>query len=250
MDKKFQLEVCVDSVESAIEGEKGGADRFELCGHLLTGGVTPSISLFQGIKQACKVPIHVLIRPRFGDFLYTDYEFAMMVNDIKIFRDLGADGVVIGMLKPDGSLDCERMKELIHHAGTMNIVLHRAFDVCCDPKAAMEEAIDMGISLILTSGQKQTCLEGCELLKELNHQSSGRIGLMAGAGINKDVIAKICKKTGILSYHMSGKEIIKSEMVYRNEDVNMGLKGISEYEIMRTSSMEIQKAKQVFRELT
>ena len=137
--KDYMLEVCVDSVESAIAAQRGGAKRLELCGNLIIGGTTPTPALFRAVKAAVDIKIHVLIRPRFGDFCYTDAEFAIIREEVRQFRELGADGVVIGILRPDGSLNMEQMGELIREAGGMQITLHRAFDVCSDPMRALEE---------------------------------------------------------------------------------------------------------------
>ena len=138
--KNYILEACVDSVESALEAQCGGATRLELCSSLIIGGTTPSPCLFQEIREHSDICTHVLIRPRFGDFCYTDYEFQVIRREVCNFRELGADGVVIGILKPDGTLDMERMRILMEEAGEMSVTLHRAFDVCVDPFEAMEQA--------------------------------------------------------------------------------------------------------------
>lgn len=138
--ERFTLEVCVDSVESALAAKRGGADRLELCNNLIIGGTTPSSVLFEKIRNIIDIRTHVLIRPRYGDFCYTDYEFRVIAREIRKFRELGAEGVVIGILKPDGTLDMKRMKQLMEEAGDMSVTLHRAFDVCADPFEAMEQA--------------------------------------------------------------------------------------------------------------
>ena len=163
----FILEACVDSVESALSAAKGGADRLELCGSLVIGGTTPNPWLFQEIRKHTDIRIHALIRPRFGDFCYTDEEFILIREAVKEFRRLGAEGVVIGILKPDGTLNMEQMKRLMEDAEGMSVTLHRAFDVCADPYETMEQAISLGIDTILTSGQKNICTAGADLLKDL-----------------------------------------------------------------------------------
>ena len=173
--KDYILETCVDSVESAMAAAEGGADRLELCSNLIIGGTTPGPWLFEEIRKRSDIRIHALIRPRFGDFCYTDAEFSMIRNAVKDFRKMGAEGVVIGILKPDGTLNMEQMQELMDAAGDMSVTLHRAFDECADPIEAMEQAISLGIDTILTSGQKNTCLQGAELLNELEIRSQGRI---------------------------------------------------------------------------
>lgn len=243
------LEACVDSVESAIHATKGGADRLELCSNLIIGGTTPSLSLFKEVRKVCDKEIRVLIRPRFGDFLYSDYEFSIIKEEIKEFKKLGAEGVVIGILKADGNLDEDRMKALIKEAGTMKITLHRAFDVCVDPFKALSQCIEMGIDTILTSGQEESAVKGLDLLKELNEMAKGKIHLMAGSGVSAPVIKEIYTNTGISSYHLSGKIVMDSKMKYRKEGVPMGLSGLSEYEIWQTSEKSIKSAREVLNSL-
>lgn len=158
--KEYILEACVDSVESAMAAVEGGADRLELCGNLIIGGTTPGPWLFDEIRKRSDIRIHALIRPRFGDFCYTDAEFSMIKHAVEDFRKMGAEGVVFGVLKPDGTLNMEQMKELMEAAGDMSVTLHRAFDVCVDPIETMEQAISLGINTILTSGQRNVCLQG------------------------------------------------------------------------------------------
>lgn len=241
----FILEACVDSVESALSAAKGGADRLELCGSLVIGGTTPNPWLFQEIRKHTDIRIHALIRPRFGDFCYTDEEFILIREAVKEFRRLGAEGVVIGILKPDGTLNMEQMKHLMEDAEGMSVTLHRAFDVCADPYETMEQAISLGIDTILTSGQKNICTTGADLLKDLVEKSAGRITIQVGSGVNADVIRELQPKTGATAFHMSGKVTMDSEMEYRREGVNMGLPSLSEYEIWRTDEEAVRRARQV-----
>ena len=247
--KDYILETCVDSVESAMAAAEGGADRLELCSNLIIGGTTPGPWLFEEIRKRSDIRIHALIRPRFGDFCYTDAEFSMIRNAVKDFRKMGAEGVVVGILKPDGTLNMEQMKELMDAAGDMSVTLHRAFDVGADPIEAMEQAISLGIDTILTSGQKNTCLQGAELLKELETRSQGRITIQAGSGVGAEVIRQLYPLTGIKAYHMSGKVVTDSAMQFRKEGVNMGLPTFSEYEIWRTDIENVRAAKKVLEEL-
>ncbi len=240
-----RLEVCVDSVESALIAQEGGADRLEVCSNLIIGGTTPGVSQFKQIRNMCEIELRVLIRPRFGDFLYTDKEFQMMKEDILMFRELGADGVVAGCLKADGSLDIKRMKDLRECAGTIKFTLHRAFDVCRDPYEALEEAVLLGVDTILTSGQAAVCTEGADVLKRLVSQAGERIEIMAGSGVNAEVIRQVAEKAHALSFHMSGKQMEDSGMIYRKPHVSMGLPCFSEYGILRTDKKEVQKARQV-----
>ena len=168
---------------------------------------------------------------------------------LPLYRKMGAEGVVVGILKPDGTLNMEQMKELMDAAGDMSVTLHRAFDVCADPIEAMEQAISLGIDTILTSGQKNTCLQGAELLKELETRSQGRITIQAGSGVGAEVIRQLYPLTGIKAYHMSGKVVTDSAMQFRKEGVNMGLPTFSEYEIWRTDIENVRAAKKVLEEL-
>ena len=243
------LEVCVDSVESAIAAFEGGADRIELCGDLPVGGVTPSETLFCMIRRYTDLKIRVLLRPRFGDFCYSSYELEMMKEDVQKFAELKAQGIVTGVLTPQGSLDMEQMEALISCAGKADIALHRAFDVCKNPLETMEDAISLGIKTILTSGQKNSAWDGRMLLKELATKSKDRIEILAGAGIDADTIAKLYKETGVTSYHLSGKIKKESKMEFRNPQVSMGLPGFSEYEIWQTSKENVENARMVLDKL-
>ena len=166
-----------------------------------------------------------------------------------MFRELGAQGVVIGMLRPDGHLDLERMAGLKEAAGDMSVTLHRAFDVCADPMEAMEQAIELGINTILTSGQKECCTQGADLLAELQEKSQGRIVIQAGAGVDAEAVKILYPKTGIQAYHMSGKKVLDSAMKYRKEGVSMGLPSISEYELMRTDEAKVKEVKELLERL-
>lgn len=241
----FILEACVDSVESALAAARGGASRLELCGSLVIGGTTPNPWLFQEIRKHTDIRIHVLIRPRFGDFCYTNEEFVLIREAVKEFRKLGAEGVVIGCLKPDGTMNMEQMKILMEEAEGMSVTLHRAFDVCADPYETMEQAISLGIDTILTSGQKNVCTLGTDLLRDLVEKSAGRIKIQVGSGVNAAVIREIYPKTGATAFHMSGKKTLDSEMKYRKEGVNMGLPSLSEFEVWRTDETAIREARQV-----
>lgn len=232
----YTLECCVDSVESAIQAKNGGADRLELCSNLVIGGTTPTLALYQQIREHVDIRIHVLIRPRFGDFLYSDQELRIIMKEIDMFREAGADGIVIGCLKKDGNLDCDAMHRLIEHSGQMSITLHRAFDMCKDPFRTLKEANAIGIHTILTSGCKSSCLKGVDLLRQLCIKAEGNISIMAGAGVDDASVRILLQETDITAFHMSGKKIVESGMQFRNPAVSMGIPGMSEYEIWRTDS--------------
>ena len=247
--KNYILECCVDRLASAINGEKGGANRFELCANLVIGGTTPSLTLFRQVRKHTNLPIHVLIRNRFGDFCYNDDEIEEMCDSIKAFADEGADGVVVGALTPDGDLDEDAIKKFILRAGKAKVVLHRAFDMCSEPFSALSKAKELGIDTILTSGQKGNCVDGSPLIKELIERAGKDINILIGAGVSADAIKKVYEMTGGTNYHMSGKRVIDSRMAYRREEVSMGLPSLSEYDIWETSAKEIAKAVKVLKEL-
>ena len=247
--KDYILEVCVDSVESAVAAEKGGAHRLELCSALVIGGITPSPNLFNAVRKACNLKINVLIRPRFGDFCYSEGEFANILEDVKLFGSLGADGVVIGCLLPDGNLDVPRMKLLKEAAGSMSVTLHRAFDMCQDPIKVINQCKEIGVNTILTSGQRECCLEGKENLALYVKEASSQLDILAGGGISAVVIQEIQPKTGLTCFHMSGKITEQSKMTYKNPHVHMGLEGLSEFEIWKTDSRKILEATNVLKNL-
>ncbi len=239
--KKPIIEACVDSFESCKAAYENGADRLELCGHLIIGGATPSPYVVKQIQAESDVKINVLIRPRFGDFLYTESEMELMCQEIKTFKELGVNGVVIGTLTKEGDLDIPKMKRLMACAEGMEVTLHRAFDMTRDPMKTLEEAIELGINTILTSGQQSDVVTGKELLKEVYEKAAGRIDIMAGAGVKKHNIQMLHDYTGITTFHTTGRKgSIDSEMEYRKETVAMGLPTLSEYEIWRTDPAEFK----------
>lgn len=242
---KYILEVCVDSVESAISAYNGGATRIELCSNLVIGGTTPDLELFKTIRNHIQIPINVMIRPRYGDFCYTEYEHEIMCRQVENFKNEGADAVVIGSLNIDGTLNEKQMKELIKEAGQCKITLHRVFDMCKDYFQTMEEAIKLGVDTILTSGGKQNCIVGAETIRNLVEQAEGRIEILVGAGVSQNNIAELIKRTKTKSFHMSGKTIIESTMKYRNPDVFMGLPGISEYKKYQTDEKIIKQVVEI-----
>ncbi len=241
------LEVCVDSVESAINAEIGGADRLELCGDLIVGGVTPSLALYERVREKVHIPIHVLLRPRFGDFLYSKEELHILCRQAKLFSQAGADNLVIGCLTKDGRLDIDANRRIIEAAGDTSVNLHRAFDMCRDLDEALEDAKKLGIVSILTSGGCASAFEGLHTLDRLK-KCAGQIDIMAGAGINAETLRHIKNHSCLTSFHMSGKKVLKSAMEYRNSQVSMGLPSLSEYEIWQTDAEEIRRAKTVLYE--
>ena len=244
----YVLECCADSVQSAINAEKGGANRIELCSALVIGGLSPSLCLFDEVMKNCSIKVNVLLRPRFGDFCYDDYEIEIIKNEIKMFRERGANGVVIGVLKPDGTLDMEKMKYLMEEAKGIDVTLHRAFDVAKDPYKTLEQAKELGVNTILTSGQKNSAMEGAELLKDLVSKSEN-VDILIGSGVNAEVIKPLYDITKATSYHMSGKVTLESRMTYRKEGVSMGAAGVSEFEIFETSVEKVKAASELLKAL-
>ena len=239
---EIMLECCVDSFESARTAKEAGAKRLELCGDLMIGGTTPSPKLLEMIKIRLDIPVHVLVRPRFGDFLYSDEEFSLMRSEIHHFRELGADGVVFGCLTKDGRLDMRRMESLMQKTMGMSVTLNRAFDMCVNPYKAMIQAIELGIDTVLTSWQKNCCTDGKELLKNLLEVAGKDITVMVGSGVNAAVIEEFLREAPFEAFHMSGKKTVQSEMEYRKPDVSMGLPMMSEYERYVTDAEAIRRA--------
>ena len=245
--KNYLLEVCVDSAESACIAAQNGADRLELCSNLVIGGTTPTLALFEEIRKNCDILINVLIRPRFGDFCYSEKEYEVIKGEIRQFVKAGADGVVIGFLKADGSLDCERMKECIALAEGKHVTLHRAFDVCRAPYEALKQSVELGVNTILTSGQEKDCLTGLSCLKELTAAAADRISVMAGRGVCPDNMKQLHEEAGIRHFHMSGKKVLASKMEYRKENVPMGLPAFSEFEIWQTDGKKVARGAEILK---
>ena len=232
MSQRSKIEICANSVESAVKAQEGGAYRVELCAGIPEGGTTPSFGDIRMARQLLqKTKLHVIIRPRGGDFLYSQLELEIMLHDIKVARQLGADGVVFGCLTADGNVNVPAMKMLMNAVGDMNVTFHRAFDMCKNPKEALEQIIELGCTRILTSGQEANALKGVPLLKELIEQADGRIIIMPGCGINPSNILQIAEETGATEFHFSGRSTYESGMIYRNPKVSMGgTVKIEEYE--------------------
>jgi len=216
------LEVCVDSVESAIAAQQGGANRIELCDNLIEGGTTPSAGTIELTRQNLTIDVNVIIRPRGGDFCYSDIEFEVMKRDIAVAKQLGANGIVIGILKADGSVDVERTKELIKIVHPLSVTFHRAFDMTRAPFAALEDLIALSVDRVLTSGQENSVLEGLDLITALVKQPGDRIIVMPGGGITERNIKKIVETSHARQVHVVGTTIVESPMRYRNSRAFMG----------------------------
>lgn len=246
------LEVCVDSTASALAAKRGGADRLELCADLIVGGTTPSLTLVQQVKAETGLPVRALLRPRFGDFCYDSYELAQMEQLAAELVEAGADGIVTGVLTPEGALDAGAMQPIYAAARkaaektgrTVACTLHRAFDVCADPFAALETARSMGLCTILTSGQAASAPQGAALLRQLTERAGKDVEILAGAGVSAQNIPVLAAQTGVRAFHLSGKQVLQSRMTFRREGVPMGLPGFSEFEVWQTSEANIRAARQ------
>lgn len=218
----FKIEICANSAESCIAAQKGGADRVELCASIPEGGTTPSYGEIMVAREAITIGLNVIIRPRGGDFLYSPREIDAMVKDIEICRRAGADGLVFGVLKADGTVDMRAMSVLMEAAGNIPVTFHRAFDHAAEPFKALEDIISLGCARILTSGQQPTAEKGIPLIAGLVKRSAGRIIIMPGCGVREGNIAEIASKTGAREFHFSAREQVASGMVFRNRAVCMG----------------------------
>lgn len=218
----YKIEICANSVASCLEAQKGGAYRVELCAGIPEGGTTPSYGEIAVARKMLNIKLNIIIRPRGGDFLYSEVEHEAMLHDIEMAKKLGVDGVVIGCLTADGKIDMVRNKELVDAAKGMNVTFHRAFDMCKDPFESLEQIISLGCNTLLTSGQRPTAIEGVSLLSELVAKADGRIVIMPGSGVNEDNIAILAKETKATEFHFSAREPIDSKMEYRNPNLKMG----------------------------
>ena len=241
----FLLEICADSFESARRAAENGADRIELCANLLLGGTSPTPWLVRQVVERLNTPVNVLIRPRFGDFCYTPEEKEEILGQITACGGTGASGVVIGALNPDGTLDTEFLARCMAYAEDLTVTLHRCFDVCRNPFDALEQAVELGIHTILTSGQEAGAVKGIPLLKQLQEQAACRIRLMAGSGVSAGNIPQIYAETGIRHFHLSGKRTEAGPMVFRREGVPMGLPMASEFDRQYASPEAVREAARV-----
>lgn len=240
---KIILEICVDSVESAIAAQRGGADRIELCSALLVGGLSPDSALYHNVRRHTDLPVRVLLRPRAGDFCYTGYEFDILCDEVRLFRELEADAVVIGCLTPDGQIDMERMEKLCDLAGGMDITFHRAFDMVRNADEALEQIKRLGISTVLTSGLSADVEKGKDTIHSLIESAGDKVMIMPGAGVTEKNIGRLAEELPTGAFHMSAKTLIDGSMKYRNPDVSMGNGDISEFTLWRADEEKIRMAR-------
>ncbi|MEO5758727.1 MAG: copper homeostasis protein CutC [Mesorhizobium sp.] len=216
------IEICVEGIDGLLAAQAAGADRVELCASLVEGGITPSLGTVRAALDQATVPFHVMVRPRGGDFLYSETEYRSMLADVAALRDLGVAGVVFGCLNSDGTIDEERMSALTKAAGPINVTCHRAFDMTRDPAEALETLIRCKVGRVLTSGQRDTAAEGAALLAGLVRQAGSRIIILGCGGLDLNNIADIRARTGLSEMHFAALREEPSGMVYRNSKVGMG----------------------------
>ena len=214
----YIIEIATSDFTTTQSAVNGGADRIELCANLAEGGTTPSYGTIKQCRESFSVSLYPIVRPRGGDFLYTDDEFEIMLQDVKLCKQLVCDGVVIGLLNRDGTIDIKRTSALIEAAYPLGVTFHRAFDRCIDPFTALEQLIEIGCERILTSGQKPSVVDGVDLVAELNKEAADRIIIMPGSGVRKENIKMLAVKTGCTEFHSSlrGKEKTKMDFLHES----------------------------------
>ncbi|MCX6281926.1 MAG: copper homeostasis protein CutC [Bacteroidetes bacterium] len=239
------LEACVNSSVSAISARDGGADRIELCENMMEGGCTPSAGTILFTRQKLQIPLMVMIRPRGADFLYSDEEFEIMKHDIQTAKKLGADGVVFGVLLPDGNVDVSRMGILTEIARPMQVTCHRAFDMTTDPFKALDDLMLINIDRVLTSGQSDNALIGADLIHKLIRYAGSRITVMPGHGIKEHNLSEVIKSTGASEFHMYLTRPVPSKMKFMREEVRMGKPEFQEYVHEVVDQERIRRAKEI-----
>ncbi|MGZ5246720.1 MAG: copper homeostasis protein CutC, partial [Flavitalea sp.] len=210
------LEVCAFNVQSAIVAQKAGAKRVELCDNPVEGGTTPSSGAISLARELISIELYPIIRPRAGDYCYDDIEFKIIKRDIQLCKELGCDGISVGVQRPSGQIDYERMKQVVEWAYPMGVTCNRAFDAVPNPYAALEELINAGCERVLTSGQETAAPDGSAMLKKLVEQANGRIIIMPGAGVKSSNLQKLIEETGATEYHTSARKVMKMSAEYQN----------------------------------
>lgn len=242
-----ELEICCDNFASAESAAIAGANRIELCSAIGEGGLTPSIGMIEQVLKNLNIDVHVLIRPRGGDFLYSDAEIEIIKSDIEACKELGVDGVVIGFLNADGSVDKENTADIIELAQPMKVCFHRAFDMCKHPLKAFEELKELGIDCLLTSGQAPKAIDGLELISQLVERAENKIKIMPGSGVRVHLLEEIHQKTKAHAYHMSARIPVSSKMQFQQEKVSMGSQSLDAEYLSHTHDVEvIRKAIRIF----
>ena len=234
------IEICLEDVKSVLAAQEGGADRVELCSDLFEGGLTPSLGTVRTAKKLSRIPINCMIRPRGGDFCYSDLEFQAMKEDIRAFKEAGANGIVFGILTPDGDVDMERSREVVKLTRPLSVTFHRAFDMTRDPYKALEDLIELGVDRVLTSGQEASVPEGADLLAELVKKSKGRIIVMPGCGISERNFPKVHAKINAREYHIHLPAEERSLMKFHPGHIYMGgLLRQNEFTVIHTDASRV-----------
>ncbi|ENM5834681.1 copper homeostasis protein CutC [Vibrio metoecus] len=242
----YQVEVCIDNIESLHNAIEGGATRIELCSALALGGLTPSAGLMHSAGRVSSIPVYAMIRPREGDFFYHDDDLIIMAQDIHTAHQAHLQGVVLGLLNANGTIDVQRSKPLVDlaHSLGLGVTFHRAFDLCADPKQALEDIIALGCERILTSGLARTASLGIDRLTQLVQQSAGRISIMAGAGVNAQNVAEIAVASGVKELHLSAKTTRPSLMQFIRSESKMGASDCDDFIIPVTNTEALQQTVQ------
>ena len=236
------VEIVVYNIESALKAQEGGADRIELCENPGEGGTTPSYGTIELVRQNLSIDVFVMIRPRGGDFDYSNYEFHAMKRDISQCQKLSVDGLVFGILTPEGRIDVKRCKELIDKSRPLKVTCHRAFDMTRDPFEALEDCIAAGFDRILTAGQQAQAVKGASLIGELIKKANGRIAIMPGSGVNENTVEEIIKKSGAKEIHFSATAFRESAMQFRNPNIaGMGSDEGSEFKLRTVDPARVRQ---------
>lgn len=243
MAEPVLIEICVDSVASAVAAERGGAARVELCSGLDDGGVTPSAGMIEAVRGKISIGLQVIIRPRAGDFYYEPEEFDVMRKDILVAKSRGADGVVLGILDANGHVDVPRTRELVMLARPMSVTFHRAFDVSADLFRALEDVCSTGTNRLLTSGGEQTCVRGADTIRKLVELARGRITIMAGRGITESNATSIIERTGVSEIHVGTSTYATTPILHGNRGISMGKRGGGEYKRIEVLEENVRKLK-------
>jgi copper homeostasis protein len=245
----MQLEICVDSVESAVAAEAGGAQRVELCSALAEGGLTPSLGLMRAVRSRISIGVHVMIRPRSGDFLYSDEEQAIMLDDIASAAQAGANGVVLGLLTADGEVDVESTRTMVDAAQSMEVTFHRAIDMARDLEASLEQVIETGATRVLTSGGAQSALLGSERIAGLVQAAGSRIGLMVCGNVRPKNLPQVALATGARQFHAAMRTAVASPVTYRNAKLHLGGAGSDEYTRHVVMARDVRNLRQAMDEV-
>lgn len=236
--RMYKLEVCVDSVQSAINAEAGGASRVELCGNLTEGGTTPSLGMLRVVKEAVDIPVFSMIRPRGGDFLYSEIELQVMREDLNLMKENGADGIVFGVLTADGQVDAARTKELLELSRPLPVTFHRAFDMTRNLEESLDILVVLGVERVLTSGGDGTALEGLPTIERLVQRGGSSILVVPGGGITERNLSRILQGCKAAEFHCSARTSIISAMEYRKTNITMGANfGPSEF-VVKTADRD------------